>query len=331
MVLQAGRPKALMLLQGIRLGGDRLRMPDSKLGRRLRRWEEHWLVAGNLLVWGPRSLAFAADVPREQAWAWVDEAVTRVRRAVKHQGPMDFAMIKDWGGHDEVARGALRQTGFRHVDTEPDMALPLHPEWRHMDDYLGAMTSGYRSAAKKLLKDCSAAGLSSRLMPAQEMSERADELHALYRAVHHAQGMRWVTLSPGYLPAMAQALGPDRFRCRVMERDGQLVGFVTSVRDGHTTLGYYIGYDRAQNETSPVYLTLLQSTVEDALHWRSERLSLGRTALEPKAKMGCEAVPLTCSVHHRLPPLNWVVGALARGAGHEEPPQRHPFKQGIRR
>lgn len=327
MVLQAGRPKALMLLQGIRLGGDRLRMPDSKLGRRLRRWEEHWLVAGNLLVWGPRSLAFAPDVPKAQAWAWVQEAVTRVRRALKHQGPMDFVMIKDWGGHDDAARTTLQSHGFRHVETEPDMALPLNPAWRTMDDYLGAMTSGYRSAARKLLKDCAQAGATWRMLDAGEMQARAAELHALYEAVHHAQGMRWITLQPGYLPAMAQALGPERFRCRVIEQEGRLLGFVTSVRDAHVTVGYYIGYDRQANATAPLYLSLLQSTVEDALHWRSEQLSLGRTALEPKAKMGAEPLPLSCSIQHRLPPLNWVVGALARGAGHEEPPERHPFKR----
>ena len=98
------------------------------------------------------------------------------------------------------------------------------------------------------------------------------------------------------------------------------------MHDGDTTLGYYIGYDRAANAEAPIYLTLLQSTVQDALAFGSTRLSLGRTALEPKAKMGCKPEPLSCAVRHRVSALNWITTALTRTAEHDEPPERSPFK-----
>ena len=180
--------------------------------------------------------------------------------------------------------------------------------------------------AKKLLKDCTAAGLTLREVTAPEMQARADELHGLYGQVHQAQGLRLATLTPGYLPALAEALGP-RFRCRVAEHaDGRWLGFVTSVHDGDTTLGYYIGYDRAANADAPIYLTLLQSTVQDAIAFGSSRLSLGRTALEPKAKLGAKPEPLSCAVRHRVSALNWITTALTRTAEHDEPPERSPFK-----
>ena len=326
MAFADGEPVAALLLQRVSVGGAQLRKPDGRKLDPMAGLKEHLLVCGNLLVWGARSMALAPHADESQLWHAVCEAIYRLRRADKLDGQSDFALIKDLGMPSQSAPPALRLLGYRSVDTEPDMVLALRPEWRSWDDYLASMTSGYRSAAKKLLKDCAGAGLTLRLATAEEMATRADELHALYGQVHQAQGLRLATLSPDYLPAMAAALG-ERFRCRVAEHaDGRWLGFVTSVNDGDTTLGYYIGYDRAANAEAPIYLSLLQSTVQDAIAFGSTRLSLGRTALEPKAKMGCKPEPLSCAVRHRVSALNWITTALTRTAEHDEPPERSPFK-----
>lgn len=324
-----GEPVAIMLFQRVAVGGDTLRKPGRQrlLDKPLARMEQHLLVCGNLLVWGPRALAFAPGVDEATLWHAVGEALYRLRRADKLQGESDFAMVKDFAGDSPAARDALRLLGYRALDTEPDMVLTLNPAWKSFDDYLASLTSSYRSSARKLLKDCAAAGVTLRLVGAEEMIARQDELHHLYEQVHGAQGLRLVSLTPGYLGAMAEALG-ERFRCRVAERDGRWLGFVTSVHDGATAIGYYIGYDREANADAPLYLTLLQSTVEDAIAFGASRLSLGRTALEPKAKMGCKPEPICCGVRHRVSALNWIVSALTRTASHDEPPERSPFKAG---
>ncbi len=327
-----GEPVAALLLQRVAVGGAQLRKPGGKkkleklVDAPMAGLKEHLLVCGNLLVWGARSMALAPHADQEQLWHGICEAIYRLRRADKLDGQSDFALIKDLGMTLADVPPALRLLGYRSVETEPDMVLTLRPEWKTWDDYLASMTSGYRSAAKKLIKDCAAGGLTLRDASAEEMVARADELHALYGQVHQAQGLRLATLTPGYLPAMAAALGP-RFRCRVAEHaDGRWLGFVTSVHDGDTALGYYIGYDRAANADAPIYLSLLQSTVQDAIAFGSGRLSLGRTALEPKAKMGCKPEALSCAVRHRVSALNWITTALTKTAEHDEPPERSPFK-----
>lgn len=322
-----GAPVAIMLFQRVSVKGDRLRKPGSKglIDKPLAGLQEHLLVCGNLLVWGARAVAFAPHADPAQLWHGVGEAMYRLRRADKLLGESDVVMVKDFAAEHTHTRDALRLLGYRSVDTEPDMVLTLKPAWKKYDDYLASLTAGYRSNAKKLVKDCSAAGITLRTIGAVEMQAREHELHALYEQVHMGQGLRLATLSPSYLGAMAQALG-ERFVCRVAERDGRWLGFVTSVSDGPTALGYYIGYDRATNAEAPIYLSLLQSTVEDAITFSASRLSLGRTALEPKAKMGCKPEPLACAVRHRVSALNWIVSALTRTASHDEPPERSPFK-----
>lgn len=322
-----GAPVAIMLFQRVRLSGDRLRKPGAKrlLDKPLSQLNEHLLVCGNLLVWGARGLAFAPGIDMPLLWHGVGEAMYRLRRADKLLGESDFAMIKDFAAGDQVARESLRLLGYRHVETEPDMVLKLKAGWRQFDDYLASLTSSYRSAAKRLDKDCLAAGITLRVIDPTEMQARHLDIKGLYDQVHQAQGMRLASLAPGYLSAMAQALG-ERFVCRVAERDGQWLGFITSVKDGDTAVGYYVGYDRTANADAPIYLALLQSTIADAIAFGASRLSLGRTALEPKSKMGCKPEPLACAVRHRVSALNWITSALTRTASHDEPPERSPFK-----
>jgi hypothetical protein len=128
------------------------------------------------------------------------------------------------------------------------------------------------------------------------------------------------------LPTLAAQLGKD-MRCTILKRDDQLLGFVTTVRDRETAVGYYIGFDRKANAEVPIYFRLLQTVVDDAIQFGATSLSLGRTALEPKARLGARPDPFRIWIRHRIPLLNVLVrGLLHTISHHDEPPQRNPFK-----
>jgi predicted N-acyltransferase len=204
------------------------------------------------------------------------------------------------------------------------MVLELPSKWKDHKDYLAGLTSSYRQAAKKVFKEIDAAGISvDRDLDAGASVER---LHALYLQVHENAALRPVTLSPGYLPALQAALGP-RFRIAALRRGGEILGFVTTLKDGDTAVGYFMGFDRAASESAPLYLRLLHATVEDALAMGCRRLSLGRTALDPKSRLGARPVPMQVWVRHRLPWLNLLVRGIAGSVPHAEAPERNPFKE----
>jgi len=135
-----------------------------------------------------------------------------------------------------------------------------------------------------------------------------------------------VTAPESYLPALARALGPDRFRCTLLRRGDDVAGFVTTLKDGDTAIGYYIGIDYAANEQVPVYLRLLQATVADAISLGCRQLSLGRTALEPKARLGAKPLPLSVWVRHRVSVMNYLIRPLLGAIPHDEPPERSAQK-----
>jgi hypothetical protein len=288
------------------------------------------LVCGNLLGWGPQAVAFAEGADPAVLWPGILEALYRIRRADGLFGETSLLMVKDldeslWKDGDE----GLRRFGYRSLETEPNMILKLRPEWRDFEAYLGAMKSDYRSGIKKQIRDGEAAGLVVERLDADGIAAHAPELHRLYHEVHDRQKMRLVTISPQWLPALAARFGGD-FAVTVLRRSGEakLLGFISTLRDRDGAIGYYIGFDKeAAAQGTPLYLRLLYALIEDALRMGAAWISLGRTALEPKAKLGAEGQPLRCYLRHRIPALNSIVQGLLRVLPEPaQPPERRPFK-----
>ena len=339
-VFRAEKPVAVVAAQVVQVTGGNLRRERRNqaskssvplmqrvlapaLGVAAANLNERMLVAGNLLSWGFHGIAFAPDEEPEQIWPGIAEALYRIRRAERLTGQTNFVMVKDLTAEHRGLEG-LRRFSYRPMETEPNMVLAIDPAWRTYDDYLAALDAKHRRNAKDQAKKLSAAGCV--LEPLTDLEPHTARLHELYLAVHDNAAVRLVTLPESYLPALARA-AKDQFRCTVVHKDNALLGFVTTLRDGDTAVAYYIGFDRAAASTGlPLYLRLLHATVGDAIAWRCKRLSLGRTALEPKAALGAKPEPMFVWLRHRVPTLNWVLRGLLGGVPHAEAPERNPFK-----
>jgi predicted N-acyltransferase len=280
------------------------------------------LVAGNLASWGQHAAAFAPGVDPAAVWPGVAEALYRIRRAERLSGRTDLVLVKDVAAADAGAP-ALRRFGYRPIATDPDMVLELRPEWRRFDDYLAGLQSKYRSGVKGVAKKLAADGCS--VAPIADPEAEAPRLHALYRQVLTASHVHPVELPAGYWPALAAAAGPD-LRLTGVRRDGELLGFAATVRDGDTAVAYYLGYDRALRGELPVYFRLLHASIEAGLEWGCRRVSFGRTSLEPKAQLGAKPVPTNLWARHPNPLVNGVVRAFFGAVPHGMQPDRDPFK-----
>ena len=161
------------------------------------------------------------------------------------------------------------------------------------------------------------------------MAEVADDLHRLYHAVHDHQKLRLVSISRAWLPSLAARYGKD-FILTVLRRpqEKKVLGFICTLKDRDGAIGYYIGFDKeTAAQGVPLYLRLLYASIEDALTMGAAWTSLGRTALEPKAKLGAEGQNLRCYLRHRVPALNSVVKGLLHALPEPtQPPKRAPFK-----
>jgi hypothetical protein len=339
-IFQDDKAVAVVAAQVVTITGERLRREREstreKTGSRLLQRmlkpamhvataniKERMLVAGNLLSWGFHGIGFLPGEEPAGIWPGVAEALYRIRRAERLTGETNFVMVKDVTPN-EAGLEALHRFSYRPMETEPNMVLKIEPSWRTYDDYLGALDAKYRRNAKEQVKKLAAAGCAVEQL--SELEGHAERLHELYLAVHGNAAVRLVTLPRSYLPNFARAAGKN-FRCTVIRRGEEILGFVTAIRDGETALGYYIGFDREAAATGlPIYLRLLHATIADAIEWGCKGLSLGRTALEPKAALGARPEAMSVWLRHRVPALNWIFRGLLGGVPHAEAPERNPFK-----
>lgn len=318
------RPVAAMVFQLVDITADRLGGQEScRTGRLIReRLRARVLVAGNLLSWGNHALAVAPGFDSTIAWAALGEAMHRIQRGEDLLGEPHIQVIKDMPQGERPA--VFRRLGFRAVATDPDMVLDIDPRWRDLDGYLGSLTAKYRKKGRECLAALRTAGITAE--PCADPGIYQADFSRLYGEVHDRAGIRLVRARPGYLSALAGALG-DGFRCTRLVRDCATVGFVTTVRDRETAVGYIIGFDNALNEDCPVYFRLLYATIEHALDLGCTRLSLGRTALDPKARLGARPVPLVVWARHRNRALSLLLRPLLGHLPQQQAPLRNPFKE----
>ena len=288
------------------------------------RLEQRMLVCGNLLSWGMHGVSFAEGEDPTVIWPGVAEAIYRLRRADKLSGDNNFVMVKDIPDAHAESAHALSRYSYRQLETEPNMVLEISPAWRTYEDYLASLTSKYRKSAKQIEKEVIDARC--RVEELDNVEQHAERFHELYMQTHRNARLRLVTLPTEFIPTLDAHLGDD-MRSTIVSRDGEVLGWVTTVRDGQTAVGYYIGFDRAANKDFPIYFRLLQAVVDDAIKLGCRRLSLGRTALEPKARLGARPEPLRIWIRHRIPMLNVLVrGLLHTISHHDETPERNVFK-----
>lgn len=304
---------------------DQAQLSLRKLGRRaLRHIKRRVMFCGNLLSWGMHGVAFADGENPEDLWPAVAEALYRLRRADKLNGQTDYLLIKDLPAEAMEASQSLERFSYRRLETEPDMVLDIPHEWSSYEDYLASLNKKYRKSARTVFQSMDDAGAEVARITA--LADHADKLHKLYHAVAERADVRLAEIPREFFPALAKSLGPDRFAAIGIRVEGKLAGFVTVLKDDDTAVGYYLGMDYDVNDRLPLYHRLLHAVIEQALDWNCRRVSFGRTALEPKARLGCQPVPTFVWIRHRVPVANLVVRQMLKAVPHDEPPERNPFK-----
>ena len=326
-----GVPVAVLVGQIVALRADRLppASADESRPRILQsvvsRLQARVFLWGNFLGWGYSGIAFAPGVDKDSLWPRLAEAIDVAHERDEGIASAGMQLVMDLSADEAAGARHLEEHRFRRMDAEPDMVLALDPGWKTFEDYRGALKSKYRKASIEMDRELAAGGCA--IGKLADVESHAQELIDLHLQVHEQSVNRFVTLRREFIPALARRLG-DRFLCTVVRRETRILGFITTLLDGDTALAYVVGHDVQENRELPIYLRLLQTAIEDGLAHGCKRVTYGRTALEPKARLGAVAVPLTVYGRHKnaiIGPL--VTPLLQQMAPTAGPPLRSPFKE----
>jgi predicted N-acyltransferase len=232
--------------------------------------------------------------------------------------------MKDFDKEARKESAVLAKLSYGAVETEPNMMLTLDPAWRHHEDYLQSLTSKFRSDIKnRVFRKFDSAGC--RVEVLADVAAHSGILQSLYLQVHGSAGLRPFTVPESYWPQLA-TLGRQNLRVHVARNGDDILGFIVTLKDGDTAMAYHIGFDRAAAVGVPVYLRLLHASLAQAIEFGCQRVSFGRTALEPKARMGCRPETTIVWARHRHPLLNQLLQPMLRLVEHDEAPGIEPFK-----
>ena len=289
-------------------------------GALLRGLFRHVLICGSLFTTGSHGVSCIPEF-RSQAPLLLAQTLAQLRLLLHDAQPTGFTVVKDPGDGEF---DGLALSGFRRCPSEPEMVLNLDPAWIGHDDYLRAMRSRYRRAARLIFDRCNHANVE--LVRPASLEGLDAQLYPLYEQVEHRAKIRVSSMPPGFLAALSRAAGPDAFRCSIAQISGEIAGFLASVRDGDTAMALCAGFDYRVLRETPIYLRLLHAAVEDALSMGCRRISFGRMACEPKARLGAQPLTRWIWMRHRRPLLNAALTPLLSRIPHEPIPERHVFR-----
>lgn len=317
-------PIAALSMQLVELeGGSALNPSHDGLRGVTKLVRERALLLGSLTAWGSTGISIKPGVDPRLVWAETLRMLDDLRRFERVSGHVNIAALKDLGVHGHDQESTFRQRGYLPVDGGPDMLLTVDPAWRSFDGYLASLNAKRRRAVKKTCLDVDAARFRLRPLSLEDVAANSSQLEALYGQVWSSAEVRPCRLPGAFFVELKRRLGDD-FEISALERDGVMLGFASCLRSGSTCVAYYLGYDKGIE--APLYLRLLIATLEQAFAWGSALVSLGRTAEEPKARLGARANSSTFWVKHRVPPLNWAIGAVLGSL----PPAHRPSSRAFR-
>lgn len=282
------------------------------------------LICGNILLTGEHGWYFNNKLVAEnEAVQILEKALGDVVKIMEEEGiRIPVILIKDIAPEREVTRDKLLRSGFAEFDIQPNMVLDL--PFRSFDEYLGAMSTKYRTRTKRAFKKFD--GIERRELSLEDIERELPVIYRLYKEVASNAGFNMVDLTEDYFTGMKDGFG-DYFRLFGYFRDGKMVAFYSTIQNHKELEAHFIGYDKSLNHEYQLYMNILYDIIRLGINSGSSRIILARTALEIKSSVGAVAHPLWNYLRHQNQLANRFTATIL---DYLKPVEtwlpRHPFK-----
>ena len=302
------RPVGVALLQQFVWRTDRSLMlhkteDNDPFGKRVRakiarRAHVNMLLLGNLLLTGERAFHFLPEIAETDTLRYLQSALdeTATHYQEKLGKKIQVFFYKDFGADRYPALEFLREKSALELTFSPNMVMPLRTHWQTTDDYLADLTSKYRKRYRRARRKGEA--LETRRLSAEEIEQFTPRLFELYERILHRVRFNMMELTPGYFARMQRTL-PERFYVTGYFLEGTLIGFTSTVLNGHELEAHFVGFDEQYNASHQLYLNMLFDFLEAGIQRPEvDKIHFARTAYTIKSSLG--AVPETYYSYLRM-------------------------------
>ncbi len=215
---------------------------------------------------------------------------------------------------------------YTQLRNDISMQMPLPTEWSTFEDYEKALKHKYAQKLRKVRS--SMPKLTIIELDTKQVFDNAALIYQLYRQVSGRQALSLGLLNEAFLPELKKANEHELKIWGFYEGD-KMIAFASAWVHPSCFDMFYIGFDYERNAELNLYFNILYFSIEQAILLRKERLNLGRTALEAKARLGCTPRYLPTFLYVRNVCIRALVNSKINQQHEQEGAweERHPFKK----
>ena len=281
------------------------------------------LVCGHTHISGDHGFIYSPAITPKVAYHALAEACEKIKDSGKG-GKIDLQLIKDFYEEEFKASGLLEVFKYRRFQVDPNMILNIRPEWASFDDYLNAMNTKYRKKALSTIKQ--GATLERKSLTATEIEANFDKIQQLYSNVASKAKVRINHFDASYFVQLKLQI-KAKFELIAYYLSDEIVGFNTVLLWGDNCEAHVIGLNYDFNSKYAIYQNMLYDDVKLAMAHKTNKLILGRTAMEMKSNFGAVPYEMCCYVRHSGSIMNSALKPVFSYIKQTEWTQRSPFKE----
>ncbi|MEZ5038254.1 MAG: peptidogalycan biosysnthesis protein [Saprospiraceae bacterium] len=283
------------------------------------------LVVGNLLLTGEHACCFdPTQISEAEGLQLIGSSLKAIKQQLTSSGlSINGILFKDTFGEESP----FKQSGtFHRVTFQPNMILKLPSNWNSFEDYLQQLQSKYRVRAKRAFKKAAEVKITEWNL--EEIEAHKQALYSLYLQIAEKAEFNMLNLSPDYLPSLKRSLKADFRLFAYHDKQGELLGFCTLIRNGSEHDAHFLGINPVINQQYQLYLNMLFNMLRCSIETQGiNTVVFGRTALEIKSSIGALPYQMYCYLRHLNPVFNLLIGLLMKKYNPVvEWLPRHPFK-----
>ena len=279
-------------------------------------------VLGTVLSSGDHAYRFHDDISVEDRFELIHQALS----APKTNGskPPKSSMIKDYYTEkpwsERIAGKSVWHSKWIDLEFDPVMEVELNEDWNSFEDYTSALRKKSRTKIRRILRGSEELELKD--LSIEEVIEKADELHSLYKQVYDRAGFTLGQLYKEDFVSLKKYWGDD-FPVLAYFLDGEMVGFQCGIVTVNTTEAFFVGFMLEENKLHFMYQRMLLEFIKQGIEKGSTKVAMGRTALDIKSSLGACPKRLVC--HMKVD--NVFIHMLTRGVALASSPKIPQLKR----
>ncbi len=281
------------------------------------------LVCGNVFSDGENGFLWNSKIAEEDVIEQVVEISNRIKNDKSTGKKLSVILFKEFWPQSTSYSDKLKGYKYKDFMIDVNMVLPIHKNWKSMDDYLFSMKTKFRNKAKGAFKKSK--DLEIKSLGYEDIVKNKDRIQRLFENVLERSNYIFGTIEPLTFAAFQKKLGTS-FSMRGLFHHDKLVGFSTAFFHKGIMEANYVGIDYDYNLEFAIYQRLLYDYVDQAISTGSKELQLGRTSELIKSALGAKPINMKLYAKHKTALTNILMSTILGFVSPSKFELRKPFK-----